>query len=80
MRTVNVTDLRQHLPQYLKRVSKGEPILITVHGEVVARLVPEVDQAEKAREQLIALRKTARLGDVESPLDDVKWTYDADNL
>lgn len=79
MRTVNVTELRQHLPEYLKRVSKGEPIQITVHGHVVARMVPESDAVAEARAKRGLWRKTVHLGDVESPID-VKWTADADNL
>ena len=29
MRKVGISDLRQHLPGYLERVRKGEPIQIT---------------------------------------------------
>ena len=79
MRKVGVSDLRQHLPGYLKRVLKGEPIQITQHGKVVARLVPERDPAEVAREELLALRKTAFVGDVITPSDE-EWTGDSDNL
>jgi len=79
MRKIGVTELRQHLPSFLKRVRKGEPIQITQHGKVVARLVPEQDPAQEAREQLAALRKTAWVGDVESPSGET-WDYDRDNL
>ena len=79
MRTVNVTELREHLPQYLKRVKKGEPIQISVHGEVVARLVPETDPLAEALALRDLWRKTVHLGDVESPID-VEWTADEDNL
>ena len=68
MRKVGVSDFRQHLPGYLARVRKGEPIQITQHGKVVARLVPEQDATLEAREQLAVLRKTARIGDVLSPI------------
>jgi prevent-host-death family protein len=70
MRKVGVTDLRQHLPGYLAQVRKGEPIQITQHGKVVARLVPERDTAQEARQQLAAWRKTARIGDVLSPIEE----------
>jgi prevent-host-death family protein len=79
MRKVGVSDLRQHLPGYLARVRKGEPIQITQHGKVVARLVPEQDPAEVARKEPLALRKTARVGDVITPVEQA-WTYDRDNL
>ncbi|MBI2313462.1 MAG: type II toxin-antitoxin system Phd/YefM family antitoxin [Betaproteobacteria bacterium] len=67
MTQVNVTELRQHLPDYLERVKKGEEVQITVHGKVVARLIPEAEQAEAARKWLIGLRGKCRIGDVISP-------------
>jgi prevent-host-death family protein len=79
MRKIGVSELRQHLPGYLARVRKGEPIQITQHGKVVARLVPEQDPAEVAREKMAAWAKTAKIGDVKSPSGEV-WTADADNL
>jgi prevent-host-death family protein len=79
MEKINVTDLRQHLPEVLKRVAKGELIQITVHGQVVARLVPELDQQANAQAKLEEWRKTVVLGDVESPLEEV-WGADEENL
>jgi prevent-host-death family protein len=67
MRRVSITDLRQHLQSYLKQVRAGEPIQITQHGKVVARLIPERDASEEAREHLRCWRVTARIGDVLSP-------------
>lgn len=72
MRKVGISDLRQHLPSYLERVRKGEPIQITQNGKVVARLVPEQDAALEARQQLDNLRKTSRIGDVLSPIGE-RW-------
>jgi prevent-host-death family protein len=46
---VNVTQLRQNLPEYLKQVREGREVEVTVHGKVVARLVPEA--AKGAREE-----------------------------
>ncbi len=77
---VSVTDLRQHLPTYLKRVEAGEEIRITSRGRVVARIQPEQDPAEDARLWLESLRGGVVLGDVISPLANVEWTADADNL
>jgi prevent-host-death family protein len=37
---VNVTELRQHLPSYLKQVQNGKEIVVTSHGEMIARIVP----------------------------------------
>lgn len=80
MTHVNVTELRQHLPSYLKRVESGEEILVTSRGRVVARIKPELDKAEKARRHLEELRGTVIRGDIMSPFDDIEWTADEDNL
>ncbi len=78
--TVNVTELRQHLPAYLKRVQAGEEICIASHGRVIARLMPALDEAEAARQRLQNLRGVMIIGDVLSPLPDVAWSSDADHL
>ena len=39
MNAVNVTELRQHLPDHLKQVQQGEEIAITLHGKTIARIV-----------------------------------------
>lgn len=44
MREVNVTELRNHLHRYLERVQKGTEILVTWHGEVIARVLPPVNK------------------------------------
>lgn len=67
MSKVKVTELRRHLPAYLARVQAGEAIEVTVHGRVIARIVPEGDNAAQAREWLKTLRGKARVGDVISP-------------
>jgi prevent-host-death family protein len=74
---VNVTELRQRLPAYLKQVSKGKEIKITVRGRVIARLIPEPEAQEAARQRLIILRKKSRVGDVISPTGE-KWDAERD--
>jgi len=69
---VSITELRQNLPAYLARVRKGDEIQVAVHGKVIARIVPEVDAAQAARQRLLALRKKAKVGDVVSPSGD-RW-------
>lgn len=52
---VNITELRQNLPAYLKRVRQGERIQVTSRGQVVAELAPptaRADEAALARKQL----------------------------
>lgn len=79
MQKVKITDLRAHLPDFLKQVSNGEQIQITSHGKVIARLIPEVDQVEAARKRLDALRGTMIMGDIIEPIES-QWSTDADNL
>lgn len=81
MQTVNVTEFRAHLPNYLNMVQMGEEVAISSRGKVVARLVPD----EKTNEQQIAMaqvlkwRGTVITGDIMESLDEV-WTADDDNL
>lgn len=81
MNTVNVTELRQHLPGYLKQVQAGEEIAISLHGRIIACLVPSCieNEREAALNRLKALRGTVIAGDILEPLD-LEWTGDADNL
>jgi prevent-host-death family protein len=67
MPIINVTEFRQHLPAYLKRVQQGEALEITQHGKVIARLLLPEDSAEAARQRLFDLRGKGCIGDVVSP-------------
>lgn len=40
MAGVNVTTLRQHLPEYLARVARGERLSVTLRGRVIAEISP----------------------------------------
>ena len=77
--SVNVTQLRQNLPDYLKQVQEGKEIEVTVRGKVIARLVPEAAKSARAKKRLAELRKTAKVGDVTSPAG-AAWTGDRDHL
>ena len=81
MNSVNVTELRQHLPDYLKQVQQGEEIAITLHGKTIAHIVPDRKESEReaALKRLEALRGKMIVGDILAPLDE-EWTADADNL
>lgn len=70
MREVNVTKLRSHLQKYLTSVHKSGEILITSHGQVIARLLPPVDARGDAIRKLKELRKSSKIGDVTSPVDE----------
>lgn len=67
MHEINITELRSHLPKYLGRVKKGEQILVTSRGKVVASLVPVQDVRTSARKRLAELRDRCMVGDVVSP-------------
>jgi prevent-host-death family protein len=72
---VNVTEFRNHLPDYLGRVKKGEEVVLTSRGKAVARMTPVADESLSAQEQLMSLRCKCRVGDVTAPLDEV-WEAD----
>jgi prevent-host-death family protein len=69
MHQVNVSEFRNHLPEYLARAEAGEEILVTRHGQVVARLSPARDPRADAKGRLEQLRLRARVGDVVSPVE-----------
>ncbi len=81
MTAINVTELRQHLPDYLRQVQHGEEIVVTLHGKAIARIVP--DRGESTREaalgRLGAVRGSVIVGDILAPLGD-DWVADADHL
>lgn len=72
MSRVKVTELRQNLPAYLARVKRGEEVEVTVHGRVIARIVPEQDKSAAARKRLAELRKNGAriIGDITAPSGD----------
>ena len=80
MPEVNVTELRQRLPYYLKQVEKGMELRITSRGKAIAKIVPEEDAVEAARKRLMSLRGTMITGDIQEPVADAEWTADVDNL
>lgn len=69
MSKINVTELRAHLPDFLSKVSAGEELLVTLRGQVIARIVPPLETKALALQQLKALRKKCRVGDVTSPIN-----------
>jgi prevent-host-death family protein len=55
MAEVNVTHLRQHPPEFLARVERGERIQVTSRGRIIAEIsppVPAADATETARARL----------------------------
>ena len=81
MTQVNVTELRQHLPTFLRKVAKGEVIVITSHGKRIPRLTPLTDPSLEAKKWLESLRGKVLLGDVESPAGEQEiWNADENHL
>jgi len=77
---INITELRNRLPYYLKQVEKGAELRITNRGKPVARIIPEKDDIEAARDRLMQLRGTMIRQDIIEPAEIIDWTGDADNL
>ena len=69
MHTVNITERRSHLPEYIERAAGGEEITVTRRGEAVVRLVAVGDRRAEAKAALARLRERALVGDVASPVD-----------
>ena len=70
MREVNVTELRSHLHKYLERAQKGTEILVTLHGETIARILPPIDKKKDATNKLKELRRHSKMTDVTSPINE----------
>lgn len=70
MKSVAISDLRANLLLWIEEVKKGKSILVTSHGKPIARLSPPEDEREAAKARIKALRKTARIGDILSPIGD----------
>jgi len=81
MHSVNVTELRQNLPDYLKQVQQGAEIAVTLHGKTIARIVPDHRESKRegALRRLESLRGSVIVGDILAPLDE-EWTGDVGNL
>ncbi len=62
MREIQASEAKTHLPRLLDEVERGETLVITRHGQRIARLVPEADQRSvevaKVIEEMKAYRRT----------------------
>lgn len=63
MREVQSSDVKAKLPEYLDAVERGETIVVTRHGKIIAHIVPapavETDRVRRALDGIAALRQTA---------------------
>ncbi len=62
MTSIGAFAAKTHLPALLKRVAKGERILITRRGEPVAMLVPPLRESGRDVQQVIDEMKALRRG------------------
>jgi prevent-host-death family protein len=68
MRTAGVRELKSRLSAYLREVKDGETVLVTEHGNVVARLSPPVSEDERSTDPSGArLRELIDRGRVRAP-------------
>lgn len=70
METVNISELRANLLNYLKKAGEGQEILVTSHGQVLATIVAPHNKTQRARSKLDELARTAVIHDVISPTDE----------
>ncbi len=66
--TVSAQDATANIGQLLDRVEQGEAIVITRHGEPIARLVPfvatiDAPRVRRAIDGILAIQQTQALGD-----------------
>ncbi len=62
MTSVGSFEAKTHLPELLKRVARGERILITRRGAPIAMLVPPIREPTRAVQEVIEEMKALRRG------------------
>ena len=72
MESIGVSKLRENMVLFLNKVQQGDSITITSRGTEIAMLVPIKNKKEVSKNALKKLRKTAKVGDVVSPIEE-EW-------
>jgi prevent-host-death family protein len=73
MESLGIFEVKTHLSALIDRVEKGEEIVITRHGERVARIIPEKPKkplSEKEADEIVERFKKMREG---MTLGDISW-------
>ncbi len=70
MERIAVSEFRSNLLGVLKKVEKGDVITLTSRGTDVARIIPPENKMVAAQDALRKLRKTAKVSDLLSPLEE----------
>lgn len=68
MKNVSISELRAHLPEFIQLANRKGPISITSRGREVAQIIPAQNKQQEALSKLASLRKTAKVGDLLSPV------------
>lgn len=74
--SIAVSELRANLMKVLKIIEQGYSLNITSRGRVIAQLIPPEDSIKMAKEKLSKIRKTAKIHDVLSPINET-WKADS---
>ena len=69
MQTVNISDLRSNLLEYLEKANNGEQISVTTNGRLLATITAPINKKALAKQQLKELAASAQLDDVVTPTD-----------
>jgi prevent-host-death family protein len=65
MERIGIYDARSKLSELIERVQSGEEVVLTRHGEPVARLVPEKRRQKRSRAATVArIRALAKKLDI----------------
>ncbi len=67
-----ISDFRAHITKYLKLISKGKEIVITLRGKEVARVIPPENKKTTARKKLKQLSETAVIKNIIDPVS-AEW-------
>jgi antitoxin (DNA-binding transcriptional repressor) of toxin-antitoxin stability system len=70
---VGISEFRANMSAFLQQVQAGNVIRLMYRGSEIARLVPPDYARIAARQELDALRETAVVGDILSPIDET-WS------
>lgn len=70
MLNVGISEFRASMNMFLQLVQNGEILSLQLRGKEIAKIVPPDFAQAAARQELEALRKTAVVGDVLSPVDE----------
>ncbi|NNM70933.1 type II toxin-antitoxin system Phd/YefM family antitoxin [Enterovirga aerilata] len=77
MRTVSAADANRHFSKLLREVKAGETVVITSHGEPVARIEPvSEEEQDRARRQAALKKLFDRLESQPAMNIPITWTRD----